>query len=368
MSWARAGMSTKSARSSTRLLSRYLFRLWAGYSVSVTAIFVLVLMVLYGAEVLEDIAGGHVPISMLGWQVLLYLPEAIRTVAPLGVMLGVMLAMGQLHNDGELTMLTAVGMTPRAKLRTGLFFGICAAAIILVLSGWLLPAAKRFEQTLFQQAARSAEFWGLQPGQFTELPEDKGVIYVAELDRQGVASEVFVNWRQADQEQVLTSSNGQFRLESDSGERSVTMQQGRRTAVADNGSMQMLDFSRAQVRLPAPASARRTEQPSAWRWPRLLSNGSLPARAEIHWRVAHALACVILTGIALMLVRYEPRRQTAGRLLLALLIYVLYINLLNLSQVWVSNGRLSPVIGLWWVHAVALLIALGLSRLRRRLA
>ncbi len=361
-------MADKQPASYRLLLSRYLFRLWIGYTLSVTSIFVLVLMVLYGAEVLEDIAGGHVPVSMLGWQVLLYLPEAFRTVAPLGVMLGVMLAMGQLHNDGELTMLTAVGMTPRAKLRTGLMFGVCAAAFIFLLSGWVLPAAQRFEQSLFQEAARSAEFWGLQPGQFTELPEDKGVIYVAELDREGLASEVFVNWRQAEQEQVLTSSNGQFRLENDNGERSVTMQHGRRTAVSGNGSMQMLDFSRAQVRLPTPASARRTEQPSAWRWPQLLSNGSLPALAEIHWRVAHALACIILTGIALVLVRYEPRRQTAGRLLLALLIYVVYINLLNLSQVWVGNGRLSPVIGLWWVHALALLIALGLSRLRKRLA
>ncbi len=351
-----------------RLLSRYLLRLWAGYALSVTTIFVLVLMVLYGAEVLEDIAGGHVPVSMLSWQVLLYLPEAIRTVAPLGVMLGVLLAMGQLHNDGELTMMTAVGMTPRAKIRIGLWFGIISALLVFLLSGWALPAAKRYEQVLFQQAARSAEFWGVLPGQFTGLPEDKGVIYVAELDREGVAKEVFVNWRQQQQEQLLTSSTGQFRLENETGERSVTMHHGRRTTVAENGSMQTLDFAKAQVRLPVPVSAQRSIQPGAWSWSQLLAAGSLPALAEMHWRIAHAIACVILALIAVLLARYAPRRQATVRPLIALLIYVIYINLLNLSQVWVANGRLSPVIGLWWVHALAAIITIGLSRLHRRLA
>ncbi len=351
-----------------RLLSRYLLRLWAGYAVSVTAVFVLVLMVLYSAEVLEDIAGGHVPVSMLSWQVVLYLPEAIRTVAPLGVMLGIMLAMGQLHHDGELTILTAAGMTPRAKMRIALWFGMIVAVLMFLLSGWVLPAAKRYEQVLFQQTARSAEFWGILPGQFTGLPEDKGVIYVAELDREGVANEVFVNWRQQQQEQILTSDSGQFQLASDTGERSVTMHSGRRTAVAENGSMQMLDFGKAQIRLPMPASAQRAEQPGAWEWSRLLGAGTLPALAELHWRVAHAIACIILTMTALFLARYVPRKVATLRLVIALLIYVVYINLLNLSQVWVANGRLSPVIGLWWVHALALAVAVGLSRMRRRLA
>ncbi len=362
-------MITNSRPIRTRLLSRYLLRLWTGYGLSVTGIFVLVLIVLYGADVLEDIAGGQIPVSMLGWQLLLYLPEAIRTVAPLGVMLGVMLALGQLHQDGELTMLTAAGMTPRARLRTGLLFAVMAAVLIFIISAWLLPAAKRFEQVLFQQAARSAEFWGIQAGQFTGLPEDQGVIYVASMDRQGVASDIFVNWRQQqEQEQILTSAAGQFRLEGSSGERSVTMQHGRRTALAANGSSQVLDFSSAQIRLPAPASANRAAQPGAWSWRRLLSSNTLTAAAELHWRLAHALACIILTSIALSLARYQPRRPATMRVLLAILIYVIYINLLNLSQVWIINGRLSPVLGLWWVHALALALALILSRQRRLLA
>lgn len=361
-------MTDKPNSRQAQILRRYLLWLWASYAISITTIFVLVLMILYGAEVLEDIAGGNIPVSLLGWQILLYIPEAVRTVAPLGAMLGVMLAMGQLHNDGELIMLTAAGMHPGNKLRIGVLFGVLVAALLLIISGWLLPASKRFEQALFQQAAQSAEFWGIQPGRFTSLPEDKGVIYVAELDRQGQANEVFVSWQQSEDQQVLTAETGQFQLVPDTGERSVTMHAGRRTLVAENNSIQMLDFARAEVSLPSPDSATRTIQPAAWRWGRLLSDGSAPAYAELHWRLAHGIASIILVIIAVLLARYAPRRQAGGRLLLALLIYVLYINFLNLSQVWVSNGRLSPVIGLWWVHAVAVLLAVGLSRLWRRLA
>jgi lipopolysaccharide export system permease protein len=49
---------------------------------------------------------------------------------------------------------------------------------------------------------------------------------------------------------------------------------------------------------------------------------------------------------------------------MGILIYVSYANLLGAARVWVEHGRVNPVIGIWWVHAIVLLIALWLLNAR----
>jgi len=39
---------------------------------------------------------------------------------------------------------------------------------------------------------------------------------------------------------------------------------------------------------------------------------------------------------------------------MAILIYAIYSNLLGVSKHWVSQGIVSPLVGLWWVHLLIL--------------
>jgi len=57
----------------------------------------------------------------------------------------------------------------------------------------------------------------------------------------------------------------------------------------------------------------------------------------------------------------ERLRQLAGsvarqgkfaRLLPALLLYVVFSNLLAVAKVWVEDGVVSVAVGMWWVHAL----------------
>ena len=67
--------------------------------------------------------------------------------------------------------------------------------------------------------------------------------------------------------------------------------------------------------------------------------------------------------LAVPLSRSAPRQGKYSRLLVAVLIYVIYSNLLGVSQTWVEQGTLPGMLGLWWVHvALALLIWWLLAR------
>ena len=53
-----------------------------------------------------------------------------------------------------------------------------------------------------------------------------------------------------------------------------------------------------------------------------------------------------------------PRRASNWGLLFALLAFIIYYNLLNLSQAWVTNGRLNMVAAIVGLHGGAFLVAL----------
>jgi lipopolysaccharide export system permease protein len=48
----------------------------------------------------------------------------------------------------------------------------------------------------------------------------------------------------------------------------------------------------------------------------------------------------------------------------AVLIYLIYSNLLNLTQNFVSQGKVSVFVAIWPIHLLALLIAIALIRNR----
>jgi lipopolysaccharide export system permease protein len=44
-------------------------------------------------------------------------------------------------------------------------------------------------------------------------------------------------------------------------------------------------------------------------------------------------------------------------MIMALLIFVIYNNFLSILQVWVAQGKLNPMIGLWPAHGLVLMLA-----------
>ena len=64
---------------------------------------------------------------------------------------------------------------------------------------------------------------------------------------------------------------------------------------------------------------------------------------------------------------FEPRKGRGGRIVIGMLCYALYANMLYLSRAWLADGSLPPAIGLWWAHGLVLLGALLLLRRQGRM-
>ena len=92
----------------------------------------------------------------------------------------------------------------------------------------------------------------------------------------------------------------------------------------------------------------------------LIRDPSLRHQAELVWRVGLLLAAANLLLLGVGLAATQPRRATNWNLLLALLSFIVYFNLINLSQAWVASGKMGMGAILLGLHGGMLLLGLAL--------
>jgi lipopolysaccharide export system permease protein len=92
------------------------------------------------------------------------------------------------------------------------------------------------------------------------------------------------------------------------------------------------------------------------------------ARGELLWRIGVPLSALILALLAIPLSFVNPRAGRSINLIFALLTYMVYLNLLTVSQARVTQGKLDFLVGWWPVHAAMLVILAVLFTQRMTLA
>ena len=88
----------------------------------------------------------------------------------------------------------------------------------------------------------------------------------------------------------------------------------------------------------------------------LVHGGKPDQIAELHWRLALPIAVLIMALFAIPLAFVNPRTGRSWNLVLAVLVYAIYNNLLSIFQAWTAQSRIPPWLGLWPVHFAMLAI------------
>jgi len=332
-------------------LDRYLFR---EFSQTTLAALVVLLMVSLGgifADVLGDVARGRVPAGMmlaqLGLQLIRYLP----LVLPLGLMLGVLLAMGRLYRDAEMPVLTSIGVGPRRMLRPVLLLVLPVVAVIGLCSLWFGPWAKRTSQEMIIAGSRSLLVAGLEPGRFTELPGGGGVVYVGAMSNDGrQLTRVFVYREARGRLDVTTARSGALSLVGRN-DRYLTLKDGFRVeGPLDKGlDFRLMRYASNALRMPESDDRPASDDPQSMTISELMRDPRREAGAQLHYRIAPPLLALAFALLAVPLARSSPRQTRYGRILIGFLAYLFGTNLMVLGTDWLGSGKLPMAAGLWWL-------------------
>jgi lipopolysaccharide export system permease protein len=350
-----------------RIVDRYLLRELAANFLGATLILMLIVVGTAVADLLAKIARGRIPADLLFTLIALRSVDALTVLMPLAVFLGVLLAYGRLWRDSEMAVLQSSGLDLGGLARPLLLLLLPTMLLLGTISFWLAPAAVRLSQVLLEEANRSLIIAGLEPGRFVELPGKDGVIYVAEMSSDGTTfKRMFVESERQEKDtgktriDVITATHGYLYHDADGVGRYLALQDGFRVeGKLGEDDYRLMRFARNDIKLPDSenddndTTAKRSAPTSV-----LLRASDDPImRAELHWRLAAPLSALVLMLLALPLSKSSPREPRYARLLVAILTWWVFNTGLGLGRSWISQGKLAPAFGFWWVYLPAIAIA-----------
>ncbi|HLJ37888.1 MAG TPA: LPS export ABC transporter permease LptF, partial [Steroidobacteraceae bacterium] len=277
-------------------------------------------------------------------------------------------------HDSEMAAAFACGAGPANVYLPVVILATLLTAALAWLTLVLAPQATVRALELRNAALRAGQFAPIAPGKFRSFGGGSAVVYAEQVSADGTLGHVFVERNQGPVVEVALAQRARHDVTPDGLTHILTLYDGQRfEGVPGSREFRMLSFAEHVVPVRVPQSTDAVTALEARPTAALLGATGKPEQAELQWRIAMPLTCMVLALLAVPLARLKPRQGRYARVWVAVVIYFLYLNLISAGKVWIARGTVPATLGLWWTHAVVLLLALvvlvgpGLStRLRYR--
>ena len=311
------------------------------------------------AETLSDAASDALPREAVLRVFALQFVQYVALLTPVGLLLGVLLAMARLNRDSEMTALAACGVGPATLLKPIGLIGVATAIGV----GWLAivegPAAAREIELIRYQAQSEMELGALNPGQFTALDGGRTVVYAAATNGD-ILLDVFIEREINGRIEIVLAEEGERIANTATGDSMLLLRRGvRYEGVPGEANFVVGEFEEHGIPISLDSEAYE-ESVEALSTTTLLASSDPNFRAELAWRVSVPLSILVLCLLAVPLGRSSPREGKYARFGTGLLIYIIYANMLQIARVWIERGTVPDWLGLWWVHAAILALALAM--------
>ncbi len=338
------------------LIDRYVAREVLQTLFGVLVVLLLIFLSNRLVRYLADAAAGQLPGDVIFTLVALKAAKYLILLVPLGLYLSVLLVLGRLYRDSEMAAMSACGVGEPRLYRAILMLALPLAAV----QGWMalqvVPWSDAEEVRLIDAAQRDMEVNAVRAGRFQEGMGGTRILYAQEVTDEPRMHNVFIHVQRADGRSVmLTAAEGH--LEFKPGGRYLVLTDGYRyEGKPGDANFRIVKFQHHGVLLRrsevVAESGKLGTRPTSELW-----RSKDPAEAaELQWRLSMPLGALVLALLALPIGRVSPRSGRFGRLFVAILLYVSYVNLLAFAQSWTERGTIPAALGLWWVHGLFLLL------------
>jgi lipopolysaccharide export system permease protein len=227
------------------------------------------------------------------------------------------------------------------------------AALSLFISPWAAQMASQYSTKLESRDDVSC----VTPGVFGETSNKERVFFVESVSGESnQVQNVFVSSVQQGKGGVSMSRTGRTET-APNGDRFIVLEQGRRYEGSPGDEQyRITEFERYAARIETkegkePAVTHKTQPTWA-----LIMNPTNQNLGELLWRFGIPVSAFVLVLMAIPMSFVNPRAGRSINLLIALLTYVVYSNLLSVSVARVSQGRMDFTLGSWLVHAAMVLL------------
>lgn len=352
------------------IIFRYLAKEVFVTLIALTAILMLIFLSNQFIQYLNRAASGSIPGVIIMKLMMLELPNLAGLLLPLGFFMAILLAYGRLYAENEMTVLRACGYGPQQLLEHSFIMALVVSIIVGIIMIWGSPVIATERAKLLHSSGVQTLIKTIMPGRFHAINGGKQVFYVQSMSRDHTkAEQVFLAKRSTVNDtirwDVLWADLAYAETDPVNGEEYIVLHDGKEyQGVPGRADYQVAQFADYKARLPHPTlrvnDDIRTEKTAS-----LLpfNNPNRTKAAELQWRLSIPLMVLTLTLVAVPLSRVSPRSGKYAKILPAVILYILYANLMFIARDAVTSGKIPVWLGMWWIHL--LVIAVGLILLWR---
>jgi len=298
---------------------------------------------------------------IMGYTVLSQMP----IILAMSLFIAVLNVLTRMFRDSEMVIWFGSGRGLASLIKPLLQFAWPILVVILTLAFLILPWAFGRIEDLRDRFEKRGDIARIEPGQFQESANGDRVFFIEkDAANKQAGSNVFIATTEQGKETVTSAKSGH--LETIGLDRFLVLKNGQRleknTGKAD---LSISTFETYAARVGADDPSARSYVPvNAIGTMDLLLQPIPKHLAELSWRIGITLASLNFVLIALAISGVNPRVGRTANLGLAFLIFVVYVNILEVGKSWIANGQTTFAMFMLTLHGGAFL--LGLAWLAKR--
>ncbi len=309
-------------------------------------------------RLLGQAAGGTIDLGGVALLLALALLAYLPLVLSLTLFVAVLMTLTRSYRDSEMVVWFACGMSLTEWIRPVLMLTVPIVVLIalstLVVRPWAVANAEELRRRLENRDDVSM----VTPGVFRESNRGDRVFFVEKVSgKENVVGNVFVSSVQHNRQGVMVAAQG-FTETAPNGDRFLVLRDGRRyEGEPGTAAYKIYEFERYAMRIEVSEAQRAPTEKSVPTL-ELVRDPTRRNLGELSFRLGVPIGALILALLAIPLSFVNPRAGRSMNLLLALLVYMSYSNMLSIAEASIGQSRVSFAAGVFGVHAVMFLLLL----------
>ena len=293
--------------------------------------------------------------ALLGFSAMNYLPVLLS----ISLFISILLTLSRCYRDSEMVVWFCSGIGLTRWIRPVLWYALPVVGLIALLSLLLSPWALRKADEFKTKLESRDDVTSATPGLFRESKQADRVYFIDNVDAgSNRVGNIFVQSEQNGKLGTMAAKQG-LQETLPNGDRFLVLLNGTRyEGTPGLRDYRIVEFERYAMRIDAAPVKQAEPQVRTMTTPELWRNPTTWNLSELEWRVGLPFSATILALLAIPLGYVNPRAGRSLNLILAIVLYMLYNNMISVTNTWVGQGKLSPGIGLWAIHAAMLMLTL----------
>ena len=345
------------------IIIRYLVRETLKSQLAILFILLLIFFCQKLVRILGAAVDGDIPTNLVLSLLGLGIPEMAQLILPLSLFLGLLMTLGKLYTESEITVMHACGLSKAVLIKAAMILALFTGAVAAVNVMWAGPWSSRHQDEVLAEAKANPGMAALAQGQFQQASDGNAVMFIESVNGNRFHDVFLAQLRPKGNARpsVVVADSGELSQQKD-GSQVVTLNKGTRfEGTAMLRDFRITDFNNYQAIIGHQAVSADPDDTEQMDMRTLWKTHTDRARAELHWRFTLVATVFIMALMVVPLSVVNPRQGRVLSMLPAMLLYLVFFLLQSSIQSNGGKGKMDPAIWMWAINLLYFALAVLLN-------